>query len=158
MPRTLSSAQTLFMKVFFPAIWIGGFTSITIAMFLNGLHDRFGRPTPEPIKWVFLVTTLVGTALIYWSCIRLKRVSLDGSSLIISNFVTEVAVPLSDLEKVSENRWVSSHPVTLVFRQETAFGRSIVFIPKVRWFGFLSSHPVVQELRDAAGAQERDVT
>jgi len=41
--------------------------------------------------------------------------------------------------------------VTLSFCRETDFGKSVVFMPRMRWFSFLSSHPVVDELRAAAG-------
>ena len=33
----------------------------------------------------------------------------------------------------------------------TEFGDRIVFMPKIRWFAFFSSHPVVGELRRLAG-------
>ena len=52
---------------------------------------------------------------------------------------------------MSENRWINIHPVTLSFRRQTEFGRSVVFMPCLRWFSFLSSHPVVDELRTATG-------
>jgi hypothetical protein len=152
MQRTISSAQTFLMKVVFPVVWIGGFAIGTMAMFLGaeGMHDRARHPAPFEMKWVFLLATAAGSAFIYWCCIRLKRVSVDESSLVISNYLENVVVPLREIEEVTENRWINIHPVTLHFRHETAFGRSVVFMPTVRWFGFLSSHPVVEELRTAA--------
>jgi hypothetical protein len=33
--------------------------------------------------------------------------------------------------------------------RETDFGSQIVFMPKVRWFAFFSSHPVVADIRNA---------
>jgi hypothetical protein len=44
---------------------------------------------------------------------------------------------------------INIHPVTIVFRSETAFGSQIVFMPESRWFGFWSSHPVVEEIQNA---------
>jgi len=153
MHRTLSSVQTFWMKVVFPVLWIGGFAVGTTAMFLAGewLHDRAGHQPPSEMKWIFLLATVAGSAFIYWCCVRLKRVSLDGSSLVISNYLKEIVVPLRELKSVSEIRWINIHPVTLSFRRETAFGKSVVFMPRMRWFSFLSSHPVVDELRAAAG-------
>ena len=158
MYRTLSSAQTFWMKFVFPVLWIGGFAVGTTAMFLagEGLHDRGGQSPPSEMKWIFLLVTLAGSAFIYWACVRLKRVSIDGSSLVISNYLKEIVVPLQELESVSENRWINIHPVTLAFRRETDFGRSVVFMPRMRWFSFLSSHPVVDELCTAAGLATRD--
>ena len=153
MPHTLSSAQTFWMKVVVPVLWIGGFAVGTTAMFLASqwLHDSAGHPPPSEMKWIFLFVTLAGSAYIYWYCVRLKRVSIEGSSLVISNYLKEIVVPLRELESVSENRWINIHPVTLSFRRETDFGRRVMFMPCLRWFSFLSSHPVVDELRTAAG-------
>ncbi|HMA94677.1 MAG TPA: hypothetical protein VKP30_18430 [Polyangiaceae bacterium] len=141
MRETLSSANTFFYKVVFPVLWIGGFTIGTAMLFLTGVDARQdARLTPPPdMKWMFLVATLVGSAFIYWGCVRLKRVALDGHRLYISNYLKEVVVPLQELECVSENRLVNIHPVTLSFRSETEFGRRVVFMPRVRLFAFLSS-------------------
>jgi hypothetical protein len=73
--------------------------------------------------------------------------------LYISNFRKEIPVPLSAVESVTENTWINIRPVTICFRVETAFGRTIKFMPEFRSL-FLSpwtSHPVVDELRRAAG-------
>ncbi|MBI1748653.1 MAG: hypothetical protein HYR55_19010 [Acidobacteria bacterium] len=159
MRRTISSAQTYLMKVIFPVIWIGGFTIGTLLLFsqAQGFTDEAGNPPPPGVKWTFLFATLAGGALIYWSCIRLKRVALDDQVLYISNFRQEIVVPLRDIEEVTENRWINIHPVTVHFCRETDFGSSIVFMPKVRWFAFFSSHPIVAELR-AASARARGVS
>ena len=152
MRRTLSSAQTFLMKFLFPVIWIGGFAVGTLVLFLGAgrLKDEDGNPPPPEVKWIFLGATLAGSAFIYWTCIRLKRVELDDHSLYVSNYQLEIVVPLRDIEEVTENRWINIHPVTVHFYRETEFGGSIVFMPKMRWFAFFSSHPVVTELRTAA--------
>ena len=152
MRRTISSAQTYLMKVVFPVLWIGGFALGTIVLFAGGrgFTDQAGSPPDPSLKWTFLLATLVGSAVIYWTCIRLKRVELDDTALYISNYQKDIVVPLRDIAEVTENRWINIHPVTIRFHRETEFGGSIVFMPKVRWFGFFSSHPVVAELRAAA--------
>lgn len=141
-PRTLSSMQTFLMKVVFPVIWIGGFGFGTVGMWL-------GAGAPAFLKWQFLVTWIAGSAFILWSCGRLKRVRIDREFLYVSNYRREIAVPLSMIEAVTENRWINIHPVTVRFRVPTEFGQTITFMPTARFFGW-SSHPVVQELREAA--------
>lgn len=151
MPRHLSSAQTFGMKIIFPVLWVGGFGLGTMAAFLNTLHDRTGAPPPDEMKWIFLAVWILGSALIYWGCVRLKRVRMDGTSLYISNYLREAQVPLRQVIAVTENRWVNIHPVTIEFRSATDFGDRIVFMPQVRCFGLRSwsSHPVVAEIQEA---------
>ena len=70
-------------------------------------------------------------------------------ALCISNYSSEIAVPLVNVAQVSENRWVNIHPITIEFHADTEFGSRVVFMPKVRWFAFWSPHPVVEEIRGA---------
>jgi len=150
--RTISSAQTYLMKVVFPVLWIGAFATVTALLFSGGggFTDEAGNPPDPAEKWTFLVATLAGGAFIYWACIRLKRVALDDQALYISNYHREIVVPLRDIEFVTESRWINIHPITIHLQRDTEFGTRIVFMPKVRWFAFCSSHPIVAELRAAA--------
>lgn len=138
--ESLSSALTFSYKCIFAPVWILGFSIGTIAMLVSS-----GRRGDVPVG-SFVAATIVGSTLLYWFCIRLKRVELDGQTLFVSNYLREVAIPLRDIAKISENRWVNLHPITVSFATETDFGWSIVFMPRMRWFGFLSSHPVVKRL------------
>ena len=143
-PRTISSMQTFVMKFIFPALWIGGFTLFTLSLFL--------RPATAPdaeMKWVFLLVTLVGGIFISRFCVRLKRVVLDDTALLVSNYRQELTIPLQDVERVSELRWVNIHPVTIHLLRPSEFGDRIVFIPTFRIFSWGSRHPVVDELREA---------
>ena len=151
MQRDLSSAQTFSTKIIFPVLWIGSFGLGTVMMFIvNGsLHDKTGTPPPTEIKWIFLAAWAVGSTFIYWACVRLKRVRMDETSLYISNYLREVQVPLRQVDAVTENCWLNIHPVTITFRSATEFGDRVVFMPKVRWFGFWTPHPVVAEIEHA---------
>jgi hypothetical protein len=142
---TLSSLQTFYMKFVFPIVWIGLFTSGTVTLLAASNFD----PDAAFLKWLFPAVTVVGTVFLWWACMRLKRVRMDNHVLYISNYVSEIVVPLRDVAEVTENRWVNIHPVTIRFRRETDFGSQIVFMPTQRWFAFWSSHPVVDKIRDA---------
>jgi len=139
------------MKFVFPAVWIGGFAFATLAMFWSSssLHESNGEFADPGAKWLFLLMTCAGAAFIWWTCIRLKCVRMDNQALYISNYSKEIVVRLSDVAGVSETVWINIHPVTIHFRSETAFGSQIVFMPESRWFGFWSSHPVVDEIQNA---------
>jgi len=151
MRRTISSALTQLYKVIFPTFWIGGFALGTVLMFIpakfRGIPGTVGEFHDE--KWQFLAITLVGALVLWRTCMPLKRVELDGSSLYISNFQKEIVVPLAEVMEVKENRWINIRPVTIRFRSRTDFGQSITFMPKTEWLLFFSPHPIVQELRSA---------
>lgn len=157
MQRRLSSALTFFYKVVFSILWIGGFGFGTFMLFLAAMRGKNGEPPPPEIKWFFLLGLILGSAFIYWGCIRLKQVSMDEEALYISNYLKEDRILLRDIEDVRENRWINIHPVTITFRRDTGFGRSIVFMPKARWFSIWGSHPVVGEIQSAI-AMARGVT
>jgi hypothetical protein len=142
------------VKFVFPVVWIGGFGFGTALLFRAGRRMGDGPPPPE-VKWFFLAGLVVGTLAIYWWCVRLMRVVMTDRELRISNYLREVVVPLSDIDDVTENRWVNLHPVTVQFVRRTEFGHSIVFMPKSRPFALFSSHPVVAELRAAVEMAKR---
>lgn len=145
MKRRLSSLQTFFMKIIFPALWIPLFGLGPLMMFLGGFESP-----EQPPKWIFLFFWLAGSAFIYWSCIRLKEVSVDDDFLYVSNYLKEIIIPLSEIYDVTENVWINIHPVTIRLKSPSEFGDKIVFMPTVRFFAFFSSHPVVSELKGMA--------
>ena len=143
MKRRLSSLQTVLMKVVFPAIWIPIFGFFVLMTFLGGLK---GGPSS---KWELLFVWVAGSAFTYWSCGRLKEVSVDDNFLYVSNYLKEISIPLSEIYEVTENMWINIHPVTIHLKSPSEFGDKIVFMPTSRFFGFVS-HPVVRELKELA--------
>jgi hypothetical protein len=135
------------MKFVVPPLWILAFGAAALMLWSERAE---GAPVPIEWKWMVLLIWFVGGLLIWRTCARLKRVQLDGGMLLVSDYRTTIRVPAGDIEEVTENRWISMHPVTLHFRRPTEFGSAVVFMPKVRPFGFVSSHPVVAELRALA--------
>ena len=145
--RTLSSRQTVLMKFVIPPLWTLVFGAVALGLW----SARTGAAgVPIASKVMVLLVWVLGSLLIWRTCVPLKRVQLDGTMLLISDYRSTIRVPASDIAEVTENRWISMHPVTLHFRRPTEFGSEVVFMPKVRPFGFVSSHPVVAELRDLA--------
>ena len=151
MRKRLSSLQTFLMKIIFPALWIGLCGFAASAMFITQ-----PKASDASTKWIFLLSWVLGTAFIYWTCIRLKAVSVDNNHLYVSNYVEEISIPLSEISDVRENVWLNSHPVTIHLKSPSEFGDKIVFMPKVRVFAFFSSHPVVSELKELARTRPRE--
>lgn len=149
-PKTLSSSLTFYSKILFPIFCIG--------LFGVGASILSSSPSPSPGAWIVLSVVAVGALLLVWgTSIPLKRVRMDDRTLYISNFKTEIAVPLRDVAEVTEEYGTRDHPVTIRLHSNTAFGTRIVFIPKQRWFGWWwSAHPVVGEIRGAVARAEND--
>src|SRR5437773_7765588 len=132
MVERLSSLQTFFCKFIFPLIWMGGF----------GFAVMKSMSAADPRSWLpIFVIWIVGSGFIYWSCVRLKKVSIDDQYLYVSNYLQEIAIPFSFIGDVTGNPWMNSHPVTIHFKLSTEFGDKIVFMPPFKFFPFVGPHP-----------------
>jgi hypothetical protein len=150
--RTLSSGQTFFVKFFGPALIVplGAYLVYLTARSSVELDTMRGGIAIWTVPWLAVIG---GFLFNLWWGFALKRVAIDGDSILISNYSREVRLPLSAIIDVRENRWIKLHPVTIVFDRETPWGSNIKFMPRLRWFAFSwMSHPVVTELRDRAAA------
>lgn len=145
MRRRLSSHQTVLVKIILPVVWPIIFGLGVINMFTSIVDG----PNAS-VKLLFLMFWIAGSVFIWWGSVRLKVVSVDQSFLYVSNYLKEIAIPLSDIYEVTENVWLNSHPVTIHLKHPSEFGDKVVFMPKTRPFGFFSSHPVVAELKGMA--------
>ena len=139
----LSSSLTFFNKFVFPTVWIGGFALGTFLMFFapDGVKGdvREGR-------WIFFGATIVGATFFYWASMRLKRVSLVDDELVISNYRRTIRVHLRDVERVSSSVLMHPELMWLHLRRPTEFGTRIVFMPKQRFFGGYTRHPLAKRL------------
>ncbi len=82
---------------------------------------------------------------------HIKSVSMDAKNLIVSNYISEIKVPFSDLKEVKQTGLMRRVPeyVMISIKNETKFGKTIIFIPKEkRSFSYWSKnpHPIVNEL------------
>jgi hypothetical protein len=144
---TLSSRLTFFYKFIFPAFWI-----VFVGVFTITVSLSQGSPTEmklfPPTIWILGLVVLWVLAMEF----PLRSVRVEGTHLHISNYLREIVVPVASVTKVTENRWVNIHPVTIYFLSETDFGKSIVFMPKVKLMLFWGSHPVVRQIEQMADA------
>jgi hypothetical protein len=137
--ETVSSSLTFLYKFIFTTAWSAGFGLATVVMFLN--RD------PDALK--FAVPWAIGTAFLLLTCARLKRVKLDGATLVISNYRREITAPVGEIADVWQNRLINLRPVTITFRKETPFGRAVTFMPHVS-FRLFSEDEIVTRLRSLA--------
>ncbi len=149
----LSSKLTFFYKFVFPTMWIGMFALGTLLMFVA--PDSFeGDGDLREMRWLFLGATLVGTTFIYWACMRVKRVSLANREFVISNYRQTIRVPIRDVERVSSSVLMNPKLIWLHFRRPTEFGSRIVFMPKQRFFGGYTRHPLAKRLNELLASPE----
>jgi hypothetical protein len=141
--RTLSSDWTYTMKFVFPVVWILGFV-VGSAVLWSRAADTAAPP------FGFFAAWIAATAFIFWANLGLKRIRVDDRQLYVSNYLRETSVPFSAIANVKQNRWLSTKPITIHFREATEFGDQVTFMPKQR-FAFWSADPTTTELRKLAG-------
>ena len=105
------------------------------------------------MRWLFAAIWLVGSLGLLGMCGRLKRVRLNGTNLMISNYRDEITVPISDIVHVKQNRLVNLRPVFLTFKRETPFGHTVTFMPPVS-FQIFSEDEIVVRLRRLANPSD----
>ncbi|WP_211442010.1 hypothetical protein [Collimonas humicola] len=138
--QSLSSSSTYFYKFILPVL----LAVVACVIYFRVLaEDRYNAP-------LVLFTSGVILFLEYWFFGRAKKISLDGATLVISNFRQEVRVPLSNLEKASGSLGMKPDVVWLYFRQATPFGKKILFVPTERAFPGFNQHPIVAMLNAKA--------
>lgn len=141
MQKTISSKLTFFMKFILPLLWFLSFFNLLRFIFTD-------QPQPPELPKEFIIFFWVfGWFIIYWFYFRLKKVSVFGEFFYVSNFLKEIKIPITDVEKITENVFVNHHPITIHLTEKSEFGRKIVFMPTFRLFAFFSSHPITEELR-----------
>jgi hypothetical protein len=90
------------------------------------------------------------TAYGIWNGIQFKRVQIDEEAIYVSDYMTEIRVPYSEVGEVGV-RWKpvsksGKRPiVTIGFRNPTVFGKEIQFFAKMPWD---FSNALLHDLRD----------
>ncbi|HEY4128297.1 MAG TPA: hypothetical protein VGN70_09650 [Gammaproteobacteria bacterium] len=132
--RQLSTSWTWYFKFLQPVLWP---VFATLAM----LSD------PSLRTWSFSVLPVLGAGYFWWLAYTIKEVSLDGTSLVITDYGRTVRVSLQDVERVwQKSRWQRGITVHIGLRTASRFGSDILFMPKLG-MGY-GQHPLIQELTD----------
>jgi hypothetical protein len=157
MKRTLSVPS---LKLLFLTRMLGGSLGTGVALYVLARLHSLGV-NRELVVALAVVQVLILSALIVkdwrtWG--RLKQVAVDDRFLYVSDYPTsvEVAVPLSDIVRVTQRRGKMIRPATLYLRSPSQFGEHIQFQPIVEkgetgWAW--QENRVVEELRTLANVQ-----
>ncbi|CAN5384329.1 hypothetical protein BH10ACI1_BH10ACI1_15520 [soil metagenome] len=143
MKRQISSKQTFFLRIILPILFVVIISAATVSMYLQ--PDKSGKSAVFLLPGIFVVVLPIIILILS----RFKAVSVDDKFLYVSNYLKEIAVPLSDIRDVTESR-LRGHPVTIHLKTRLEFGEKITFLPKIRPFTFSKSHPIVAELKELA--------
>jgi hypothetical protein len=133
-----SSNLTLFFKVI-PTSIVMVAIAVTIASLLTSRLSA-----SEGISALLGESAMLSVAYLFLG--RLKKVSIEGDWLQVSNYFKKVSIPLSSIDSVSQLIGGNGF-VTIQLRSASAFGLEITFIPKWRPFTLFSPHPSVTKLR-----------
>ena len=129
--RRISAIGTFFFKFCFPTI----FLLLTIC---------------AADDWVFAIIPFIVLLLITSLTASLKRVWIEEDTLVISNYLKTIRVPIDAIAYVSENFFISPKLICIVFKHHTPFGLKIKFTPIIYFKDIFSpfiSHSLVSELR-----------
>ena len=142
------------VKFFIPVYWILFFGGFGLLLLFS--VDEKTKPPPA----LFFIFGVGGAAILYFTAMKIMKISADDKFLYVSNYPKEISIPLSDISEITQNIWVRGRPVTIYLKTVSPFGRKIKFLPKSRGFQFLQPNPVVAELKqmartnDAAGYRQ----
>src|ERR1700722_20169335 len=153
--RTISSDQTFGAKFIVPALVVLIFDVAALGLWWDptGWPMSLVHASADPMRWVFAAGAVLLTVGLLWLGTRVKAVKADDEALYVSNFRREARIPFGEIESVAVEGWSTSQVVAVTFRADTAFGRQIVFMPKLRFMTF-SAPPVVAELQHLAACHQ----
>lgn len=150
MPKKLLSTQmTPFYKWVLPAflgLLMLVFVILTVMLYRSG---GFTVDWSMPFMiFAALAVIVFGVAIftIWHFGVKLKRVEVDDYYLYVSDFTTTLRIPLTEIESVEEWKYFNPVPIWVHFRNETRFGKQIVFYAGYRLFSF-GSHPTFKYLQ-----------
>jgi hypothetical protein len=151
MKRAISSRLTFFYKIVVPVISVA-IPGIVVPSLMSQEPDkRWGLQLAMAIG-LLVVAAFVVFLLV---SIPLKYLEIDDQFLFVSNFRRTIMVPLSEIEQVGYP-FPGLRPLTasVKFKNPTAFGNEILFLPRVTFWSF--SHSTADDLRDIAGKRRSE--
>lgn len=140
MKRVISSKDTVFYKILLPIFCLICAAVLPPAVYL---YDKNNNAVAAVFVFIF---SLVSSALVFVMTKALKKLSLDDEFLYISNYRTEIMVPLSNIAKIL---WFGDlRPTMIYLKTPSEFGKKINFHPKITVT--TGSNPIVEELKELA--------
>lgn len=138
--KELSSPLTFFYKFVFLLLWIVGFGAGTHEVLLAG---------PDNPRWnQYMIVWALFALFIFFSCGNVKKVTMKGRKIQISNFLRSEEIDANDIDSVDGSTFLSPKLVWFTLKKPCTFGTKIAFIPALRKTRGIGKHPLVQELTE----------
>ncbi|MEM7102204.1 MAG: hypothetical protein AAF502_03660 [Bacteroidota bacterium] len=142
--ENVSSSSTLFLKFFFPTIWIVFFGTITLFLFLQTGVDTADvvRPSASKVAKLGMLTIFIlGILFLYYFFMRLKRVDMDEHFIYVTNYFKVYKYPYSNISHIEKQRFLLWRPTRIYFVEAGSFGNHITFLASKYFWQFLAEHP-----------------
>lgn len=153
--QRISSNATLILKIFLPTFWIVFFGVCTVAVSLLDT-PYFGSVPAIWMKSGLAAFFLAGTALLYFTLMKLKRVELDDLYVYASNYFKTYRYPYHNVEKITERDLGLFHLVSVYLKAPGNFGKKITFLLDEQMFrDFLEKNPETAEIINELKMEER---
>jgi len=122
----LSGAILTFLsKVVMPVLWSAFLIGAPVWVYLS--VGRFAiRPDFQFIAWFAVIATIP----LPWVTIHLQLVGYRGRELVIGNYWREGSVPFEAVQAVEPVWWYRGRLVRIRFKNRTAFGTVVYYLPK----------------------------
>ncbi|MEE4240613.1 MAG: hypothetical protein V2I36_04045 [Desulfopila sp.] len=138
--KELSSSLTFFYKYIILVLWIVGFGI--------GGRDVIFASEAYDLRWIqYMVTWLMIGSFFFFITGPIKKVVLEGRILIVSNYLRTEKIDIEQITAVDSFSFFTPKLVWFTLRDQSPFGKKIVFLPKHRIGSGLGKHPLVFEMR-----------
>lgn len=138
----VSTRLTVFLKFFFPTIWIVFFGTLTLIILVSDNIVISGY-SQSMFRLLVLAFFLTGTGFLYYAFMSLKRVDMDNQYMYVTNYLKAFKYPFHNVASIREKDFILFKAVTVIFREEGSFGKRITFLTSPNFYKFLAANPGV---------------
>lgn len=139
----LSCKHTFFWKRIFMPGWILSYWPVVLLV-------AWSRLTWSGIALLSIPWAL-GSSYLYFVYGKIMKVAIYDSRFVISDYRKEIKIKLSDIESVGGSILLNPELVWLNLKENSQFGKKIIFMPEPRNFFSISAgltkHPLVAKLK-----------
>jgi hypothetical protein len=128
--EVISSNNTLFWRIFVPVFGTVFFTGLLVAFWVTNMDDFiFDATTFWGMRIFFTILWVFWLYLMYRTLLRLLRVDVSDTHIIVTNYWTTVKYPWSDVKEMTESKRLGRRIVTFHLQNAGRFGNRISFLP-----------------------------